>query len=125
MCVCVCVCVEIGKMNEKIRSIEIGEQDNTIFCVLDLFSVPPSEKCGARSFLKWVQTQGRSPHASGKIQKYLRHSANGGILDARKQNRKPFLVNRKKIVARSYTPTFMRHTQRCCTYAVTRLGVNL
>ena len=32
-------------------------------------------------FLKWIRTQGRSPHASGKIPKYLqsrRHSPNGG-----------------------------------------------
>ena len=37
-----------------------------------LFSVPPPDKYGTRPFLKSVRTQGRSPHASCKIQKYLR-----------------------------------------------------
>ena len=36
-----------------------------------LFSVPPPDKYGTRPFLKWVRTLGHSPHASGKIQKYL------------------------------------------------------
>ena len=34
------------------------------------FSVPPSDKYSTRPFLKWVRTQGYSPYASGKIQKY-------------------------------------------------------
>ena len=39
---------------------------------LYLFFVPPPGKYGIRPFLTWVRTQGRSPHASGKIKKYLR-----------------------------------------------------
>ena len=30
--------------------------------------VPPTHKCGTRPFLRWVRSQGRSPHASGKAQ---------------------------------------------------------
>ena len=43
-----------------------------------LFSVPQPDKCGTRLFLKWVQMQGRSPHAPGKVQKYhwLQRSGN-------------------------------------------------
>ena len=58
-----------------------------------LFSIPPPDKYDTRLFLKWVRTQSRSPHTSGKIPKYLRlhrHCPNGGASDARKQNNKQF-----------------------------------
>ena len=45
----------------------------TSFCYLIYYLcylsyVPPTQECGTRPFLRWVRSQGRSPHASGKAQ---------------------------------------------------------
>ena len=58
-------------------------------------------------FKKWVRTQGRSPHTSGKIQKYLRprrHSPNGGRL--RRQETKQQTID-KTIDELSFTNTLI------------------
>ena len=71
VCVCVCVCEYLQSQK---KSTEVSPK-------LYLFFVLPPDKYGTRPFLKWVRTQGRSPHASGKIPKYLRprrHSPIGG-----------------------------------------------
>ena len=38
--------------------------DSFFFCYLSY--VPPTHQCRKRPFLRWIRSQGRSPHASGK-----------------------------------------------------------
>ena len=106
ICVCVCVCVRVGVYiyiyihTYVYMCVQTHSHTHThiyinIYILFYLFSVPPPDKYGTRPFLKWVRTQSRNPHASGKIPKYLRprrHSPYGGDSDAMKQNSKAIYI---------------------------------
>ena len=71
-----------------------------IYIYITLFVLcPTTGQVWYKAFLKWVWTQGCSPHASGKIQKYLRFRRHSPS-DARKQNSKQLV----KLYIYTYNP---------------------
>ena len=63
MCVCVCVCY----IPVYIYIIIIELLARISLALSDIYRcVPPTHEYGTRPFLRWVRSQGRSPHASSK-----------------------------------------------------------